>query len=293
MGKLRVLHSEIDASVNFIEDHPVGYTEARYVRREKDYFICYLSSQTGCNRGCGFCHLTTTGQKQFQNVQRAGYLHQADEVLMHYESLKQPAKFVHFNMMSRGEALANDSMLNFGDEILVGLGERAANYGLSSKFNVSTIMPVTLKQSLTEVFKYVSPTIYYSLYSTSWDFRQKWMPGAMDFDDALRMLREYQEFSRKRMKIHFAFIKGQNDTRHDMHAMAEVLQQHNIECDINIVRYNPPDANSEESSMETIMQNVELLRSILRYNGTQVRIIPRVGIDVFASCGTFMPKDEV
>lgn len=59
---IQMLKSQLDSSVNFVETQLVGFLESRYVRREPRYFVAYLSSQTGCNRGCGMCHLTVTGQ---------------------------------------------------------------------------------------------------------------------------------------------------------------------------------------------------------------------------------------
>ena len=61
------LKSIIDPSINIIEQQLVGFIESRYVRKIEDYFIAYLSSQTGCNRGCKFCHLTAMNQTQFDD----------------------------------------------------------------------------------------------------------------------------------------------------------------------------------------------------------------------------------
>ena len=65
--KNKILKSNLDQSVNFVENQLVGFLESRYVRKVDEYFICYLSSQTGCNRGCKFCHLTASGQTQLNH----------------------------------------------------------------------------------------------------------------------------------------------------------------------------------------------------------------------------------
>ena len=171
---MTVLTSEMDCSVNFVEDQLVGFLESRYVRKVDDYFICYLSSQTGCNRGCKFCHLTATNQMAFTDSDYADFVTQAVTVFRHYkqEMETKPAKYVHFNFMARGEILANKFFLrnHNADNVFQALGNIAVSHNVNPKFNVSTIMPVTLKQSLTDIFTIITPTIYYSLYSMNPDF---------------------------------------------------------------------------------------------------------------------------
>lgn len=283
---LTVLQSNIDQSVNFVAQQTVGYFESRYVRRNEEYFIAYLSSQSGCNRGCGFCHLTTTGQTLSVDANKWEFMHQAENVFKHYKSLNQPAKYVHYNFMARGEALANTYMLHEAPAILETLGSLAHHvYGLPAKFNVSTIMPMTLKQSLVDVFSYMNPTIYYSMYSVDTAFRKKWMPGAMDVDKALCALYEYQKFNTKPVRIHFAMIDGENDTREDMEMITTAIKDHKLNVNFNIVRYNPGDDTSRETPEATILKNAEYLRE-LNENST-VQVVTRVGFDVKASCGTF------
>jgi len=182
MSKLQVLNSELDRSVNFVEEQLVGFLESRFVRKCDEYFIAYLSSQTGCNRGCAFCHLTVMGQTSFVDTSHNDFMAQAIQVFKHYRSQKKPAKYMHYNFMARGEPLANQILLESGAELLSKLGQVAKDEGLPAKFNISTIMPMTLKRSLVDVFGYVNPTIYYSIYSTNPEWRKKWMPAAMDTD---------------------------------------------------------------------------------------------------------------
>ena len=285
--KLQVLNSNIDQSINFVENQLVGFLESRFVRKCEDYFICYLSSQTGCNRGCTFCHLTATKQTTFTDADMNDYTSQAMRVMRHYKD--QPrAKYIHYNFMARGEALANENFLNNADSILWQLGDMAAREKLGVKFNVSTIMPRTFRKSLLEVFKIIHPTIYYSFYSSREDFRSKWMPGAMSTDEALPRLKEYQKYSKKKVKIHHAFIKNVNDSLDDVKGMCDLLNTHELDVEFNLVRYNPA---SPEQGVESDQQIIDSNMNYIKNNiSGGAKIIPRVGEDVFASCGMFNTK---
>ena len=285
--KLQVLPSQMDRSVNFVEEQLVGFLESRFVRKCDDYFIAYLSSQTGCNRGCTFCHLTATGQTSFVDSSHNDFMAQAIQIFKHYRNEKKPAKYMHYNFMARGEPLANKILLDSGDELLTKLGQVAKDEGLPAKFNISTIMPMTLHKPLMEVFGYTSPTIYYSMYSTDVAWRQKWMPAAMPTENALVMLKDYQNFSKKIIKIHHCFIAGQNDSIENVSDVCDALDRHNLVCEFNLVRYNPASPEQgEESSEEVINRNMDLIQSRLGTN--KVQVIPRVGFDVKASCGMFV-----
>lgn len=286
--KLEVLNSQIDPSVNFVEEQLVGFLESRFVRKCDEYFIAYLSSQTGCNRGCTFCHLTATGQTSFVDSSHNDFMAQAIQIFKHYRKQKKPAKYMHYNFMARGEALANKILLESGDELLSKLGQVSRDEGLPAKFNISTIMPVTLKKSLVNTFNYINPTIYYSLYSTNPEWRKKWMPAAMDTGLALSMLKEYQDFSKKIIKIHFPFIANENDSVDEVNSMCDAIDKSGLVCEFNLVRYNPASEDQGvESSEEVIQRNISILKERFQFSG-KVQIIQRVGFDVKASCGMFV-----
>lgn len=286
--KLAVLKSNEDDSVNFVESgtYP-GSIESRYVRRAPDYFIIYLSSQTGCNKACRFCHLTQTGQTDFTQLGVESFLRQADEVFA-YADTQPAAKIVHFDFMARGEALANPTMLDFGDDVLAKLADRALARNLLPRYKVSTIMPLEMKdRELSDVFRRYTPDIHYSLYSVNPAFRKRWMPKAMEPKDALWKLHVWQRRTSKIVKLHWAYIEGENDSVEDTEQLAQAVRDFGLRCDINIVRYNSySDGQGKEPPLDVIMRNADLLST--RLPEARVKIVARVGFDVKASCGMFV-----
>jgi 23S rRNA (adenine2503-C2)-methyltransferase len=277
-----------DASVNWDRPADVGRIEARYVRRCPDYFVVYLSSQTGCNQGCRMCHLTATGQTRLRDVTAEEILKQAEIVLDYYSRKAPLARAVHFNFMARGEPLANPVLLSQADEVLGELAQRAVALRLRPRYLVSTIFPRELDDRLLEdIFITHHPEIYYSLYSVSEHFRRRWLPKALPAEEALDRLASWQRSTYKICKIHYAFIAGENDSEADVHAICDALESRRLMVHVNIVRYNPhdPGRHGVEPSEEIIQRNAKIYQSRLPY--ARVRIIPRVGYDVHASCGMF------
>ncbi|MGF1581669.1 MAG: radical SAM enzyme, Cfr family protein [Gemmataceae bacterium] len=285
--------SDQDASVNWDKPADVGRIEARYVRRCQEYFVVYLSSQTGCDQGCRMCHLTSTGQTRLRNVTYEELLEQADIVLAHYRENTLSADSVHFNFMARGEPLANPVLLSRADEVLGDLARRAVALNVRPRYLVSTIFPKELgDRRLEDIFITYHPEIYYSLYSVREEFRRRWLPKALPVDEALDRLVSWQRKTYKICKIHYAFIEGENDSEADVHSICDALENRRLMAHINIVRYNPQDQRRHgvEPSEEVIERNAEIYRSRLPY--ARVRVIPRVGFDVKASCGMFVGAKE-
>lgn len=279
---MQVLKSAFDPSINFVDEREIGFIESRYVRRQKHYIIGYLSSQTGCNRGCKFCHLTTTGQTLFQDCSAEDFVDQAENVLEHYSSQNERADFINWNYMARGEPLCNPVITQNSQVHFQELTNLSYLHELEPRFNISTIIPKTLKKSLVDMFKHIKPTIYYSMYSVDPDFRNKWLPGAAEPSIALNLLNEYQHWSKQEIIIHGAFIKGENDSADSVRVMMDEIQHSGVRGRFNIVRYNPysPEQGEETENYEEIISLIE--------ERMPVKVIERVGIDVSASCGTFI-----
>lgn len=290
MTQLITLRSKLDASVNMVEQlGPKEAFECRYVRRADDYFIAYISSQSACSQGCRMCHLTTTGQTVPTNATHKQMVEQASKCWSKYfeacDGGVPRARIVHFNFMARGEPLVNPHV---DSGLLLALGQQSAYSGLISRFMISTIMPVALRkeETLAKRFPLVHPEICYSMYSVNPEFRKKWLPAALPVDEALEMLQDYQFVSSKIVKVHYALIKGQNDSLRDIQGVAQAIRRKNLRVNVNLVQYNPPDDKSEAADEDAYNKALWTFRDELPE--AQVKIVPRVGYDVQASCGMFV-----
>lgn len=288
---MEVYKSNIDRSVNFVErTSDDGAFESRYVRRTDDYFIAYLSSHTGCNKACRFCHLTATGQTMMRDATIHDYMEQARLVLYHYRTENSPANRVNYNFMARGEPLSNRHLTSQWHNLEQQLSGLAAFWGVKeTKFNISTIMPKEMIDiDLIDVFgrsELVMP--YYSLYSLKERFRKRWLPKAIEPRLALRKLADWQQASGQDVALHWAFIEGENDDEETLEEIVNAVREVDLRAKFNLVRYNPySDRQGKEPSEEIIERNFQFMADALGHPGS--RIVPRVGKDVNASCGMFI-----
>src|SRR4029078_6091220 len=79
-------------------------------------------------------------------------------------------------------------------------------------------------------------------------------------------LASWQRSTYKVVKIHYAFIAGENDGEADVHAVCDALEGRRLMAHVNIVRYNPhdPRRHGVESSEEDIRRNAAIFQSRLR-----------------------------
>ena len=281
--------SHEDQSVNFIKTiSPSKMIETRFVRRTPDYFIAYLSSQTGCKQACRFCHLTATGQVQDDNVSLNDILEQADTILTYHLSLEQKSPLVHFNFMARGEPLANPHLTSPDNyqRMSILLHSLARSYGLESKIKISSIIPLDALAhtgNLDHILEDPRTELYYSLYSVSEAFRKRWIPRGAALHDVGEALKDRHE----QIVLHHAFIKGENDSKEDIKGILTWLEDYNIKARFNVVRYNPYSDKQGSEANECVIEKLDKeMRASAQIIGG--RIVPRVGYDVKASCGMFM-----
>jgi adenine C2-methylase RlmN of 23S rRNA A2503 and tRNA A37 len=279
------IRSAMDQSVNF--SRPTadgGMVETRFVRRVPTRFIVYISSMTGCDKACRFCHLTQTGQTMAR-------LLSADEMVAQAETVFAAAEFtvgetVHFNFMARGEPMSNPAV---GRELFERLRDLAVSLGLKPRIKLSTIMPLDFIERDWETFvpEGIPVDMYYSLYSLDQDWRKRWIPKAMSPSDAMAKLVAFSSKTAQRVVLHWALIENENDALADVEAICRQASYQGLRFDFNLVRYNAANGKSNEAPRDRIDAYLGAMSNhVVAPN--RVKEIPRVGFDVAASCGMFL-----
>lgn len=288
------LHSALDRSVNFSRrTSDGGLLECRYVRRTEDYFIVYVSSHSGCSHACRFCHLTQSRQVMFQPAGIGDLAAQLREVLAYHDASETPAARMNINFMARGEPLSNPVLMDGFDEFARLAVLEGARRGMRVNLNISTIFPQdSVGVDLVRVFEGWPVRIYWSLYSLDPFFRRRWLPRAQEPARALDRLLGWQDATGGDVILHGALIDGENDRDEDFHAIASLVKRSGLKARLNLVRYNPwKDASgSQRAGTEA---HEDRYRAALDIIGSAMalprsRIVPRVGLDVMASCGMFL-----
>lgn len=283
------MRSGIDRSVNFIADHGAGVLEARYVRRTEDYFICYVSSHSGCRLACRFCHLTRTRQTSFDEAGHEEIVGQVRRVLRHHADNESPSARMNVNFMARGEPLLNAAVVSGLYHVHDEVSALAARVGVSEiVYNPSSIFPLgTEDLDLAKSFSGLPVTPFWSLYSLDPAFRKRWLPKAIAPETALSKLLDFQAATGRGVVLHWALIAGQNDRDEDFEAIGRMVERSGLDARLNLVRYNPADAGTgEEAPDERYARALEILGPLMTVSGS--RVVPRVGFDVKASCGMFV-----
>lgn len=301
--QFRRLVSKLDSSVNFVSDFGKSLIECRYVRRHDNYISVYLSSHNGCTMRCKFCWLTNTSQISFKHCDIQIYKAQFNEVLKYAKTIDGKSSVgvhININLMARGEPLANKYLIKNYPDFYETMETCINTYNYKSlKINLSTIMPYTIyDRNLVSIFGCYPVHIYYSLYSFNPHFRRKWMPNAIEPNHALQKLRELAELDNP-ITIHFALIKGENDKLEEVKELAKKVDSYKFPyIKFNVVRFNPHESlQYEETDPERMDEIFSILNGVSKNDnesyviGNNSRVVPRIGKDVYASCGMFISKE--
>jgi adenine C2-methylase RlmN of 23S rRNA A2503 and tRNA A37 len=206
--------------------------------------------------------------------------------LMDEERVTPPR--LNVNFMARGEPLANPYLTEGFGFFAHPATREAARRGMQVRFNLSTVFPADQEVDLVRAFAGFPVIPYWSLWSVDPGFRKRWLPRAEAPERSLERLLRFQAATGREVVLHWGLIAGQNDREEDLDGILRLLSGSGLSARLNLVRYNSFSGRTgAEAGPDRLERFLEVLAPVLGRPGS--RVVPRVGRDVFASCGMFVP----
>ena len=248
--------------------------EVSYIRKGDGKDILCVPTQTSCNMGCKFCHLTGL-EIPAENLAGEEIV-ELVEAALQFKPASNPTLLVSY--MGAGEPLLNIQGLFHSAMKLL----RTPNYQ-QVRFGVSTLLPG--KKPFDELTKLVAMNglpckLHWSMHSTKADIRKNLMPSALPIKEALALLSNYMETTNQPVEIHYTLIKGVNDTQEDIDNLVSLVDK---KINIKLLRFAPH--RNEPNLIESDF--VQDFKSKLENNGFHVEAYCPPGRDIGSSCGQF------
>lgn len=237
--------------------------------------ILCVPTQTSCNMGCTFCHLTGSGVRA-QNLSSERIVGLVRRSL---EERGPVERELLVSFMGAGEPLLNvPGMMGAAREV-------AGLDGYSSvRFAVSTILPsrAPFEKLVDEVvgsglrFK-----LHWSLHAPFEERRASLMPSATPVRAAVRMVEEWMDRTGLPAEVHYALMDGVNDRDEDVRALSEELGRRAV---VKLLRFaeHGRDPGLVGSS------RTDEFRAKLEAAGLRTECYSPPGRDIGASCGQFL-----
>ena len=241
---------------------PVEAVLMRY--RDGRRSLC-LSSQSGCPLTCTFC---ATGRMKFgRNLTESEIVDQA----LHFRRV-EPVN--HAVFMGMGEPLMNlDNVL--------GACERLPDVGIAtSNTAVSTVGWIPGIERMAR--EGPSVRLALSLHAPEDSLRSELMPvnDRYPLQEVLEACRGWHVARKRQVFVEYLMLGGVNDRYEQAVALADLLQPRKA-FKVNLIPYNPTDADYEGSSREA----VEAFKNALEERGVRTTIRLTRGRDIAAACG--------
>ena len=243
--------------------------ESVFMRYEYGNSIC-ISSQSGCRMGCKFCASTMDG---------------LDRSLTGGEMLAQVL------------AMRNITGSDIGHVVIMGMGEPFDNYEEISRFirlihdsrgydlglrniTVSTCGIIPKIREFAKDFPQVNLAV--SLHAPNQEIRQQSMPIAKkyDYEDLMKVCREYTEITGRRITFEYAVIDGFNDSEACAVELTGLLK--GWLSHVNLIPLNEVEGRNYKTANG---KSVKRFKDILEKNGVAVTVRRTLGNDIDAACG--------
>jgi 23S rRNA (adenine2503-C2)-methyltransferase len=233
-----------------------------------------LSSQLGCGLGCAFCETAAIGF--VRNLSQAEILGQLIAI-NDYQVARHDKLVTNIVFMGMGEALSNYD--NFLSSLEIINAENAFTIG-ARRITVSTAGVVPSVRKLMEQDIPIGLAISLNAYNN--DMRSRIMPVNKKYpiEDLVEIAGEYFEKTGRPVTFEYVVIKGENDGRKAVSALASMLGK--ITCKINVISLNPSRYGDKKGPGDT---NVQAFVQALFDSGLNATLRKSRGQDIKGACG--------
>lgn len=274
---VRTLKSKMDGTEKFLFELKDGnHVETVLMSYEHGDSLC-VSTQVGCKMGCRFCASTIAGFKRS--------LLPSEILLQLYEAERLSGRKVSsIVLMGIGEPLDNfDNVIKF-------LNILSCDSGTNMSLRHVSLSTCGLVERIYDLAALnFGLTLSISLHATSDEKRSELMPVNKRYgiNELMEACYYYFEKTGRRISFEYALINGENDSKSDALALAELVRK--MPSHVNIIPVNKIKERRYISDRSAAMKFCKLLGSL----GVNATVRRTLGSDIDAACGQLRREYEV
>lgn len=267
--------SDIDNTIKYLLSKDNFVVEVSYINKEDGKDIICMPTQTSCNLGCKFCHLTglnltTKSLDKFSIFELAQ--HVISDIALKHDTLL-------ISYMGAGEPLMNiDGVIGSAQFIK----DAYVKDYKKVRFAVASIVPKgsLMLEFMTKVKeKSLNFKFHLSLHNVEDSKRKSLMPKSSSIKESLTLLNQYsQEVGDT--EIHYTLMKGVNDSVETAEKLTEILE--GINTTVKLLKFSPKESEELQAS-----DNELTFIAKLQELGVRTELYLPPGRDIGSSCGQF------
>ena len=270
--------SKMDGTQKFLFELDDGnQIESVFMKYKYGNTVC-ISTQAGCRMGCKFCASGLLGLSR--NLTASEILSQVIDI-----SKITGEKISNIVLMGTGEPL--DNYVNVSKFLRI--IHHPDGYNLSMRsITISTCGLVDKFDILSNDFPQINVAI--SLHAATDQKRNQIMPINKKFpiSSVIDKAREYMNKTGRRISFEYTLVKGFNDDKKDMDALANLLKD--LNCHVNLI---PLNEVSQTGLITSGRKRAEECMEILTKKGINATIRRQLGADIDGACGQLRLKQGV
>jgi len=264
-----------DKTVKYLFEFCDGSLAETVVMTYKHGISACLSTQIGCNMGCKFCASTLGGKER--DLTGGEIL---DQVLAASKVLN--VRISHIVLMGMGEPLDNY------DNVLTFLKNVSNPKGLNLSLRHISLSTCGLVPKINKLKEEKLPiTLSVSLHAPTDEKRNTIMPVNKKYNiqTLLEALREYTDYTGRRISFEYTLIKNFNDSHEDAKELSKLLK--GMLAHVNLIPVNEVTETGFKKP-----ENVNRFKDWLISFGINATVRRELGSDIDAACGQLRKKEK-